>query len=56
MAIPTLKNLIGGEWQESQSTEFLEVKNPAFDETIALGAQIDSGGSGSGRRRGQGGL
>lgn len=36
MAIPTLKNLIGGEWRESQATEFLEVKNPAFDETIAL--------------------
>ena len=36
MAIPILKNLIGGEWRESQASEFLEVKNPAFDETIAL--------------------
>jgi malonate-semialdehyde dehydrogenase (acetylating)/methylmalonate-semialdehyde dehydrogenase len=36
MTIPILKNLIGGEWQESRASEFLEVKNPAFDETIAL--------------------
>jgi len=35
MAIEKLKNYIDGEWEASETTDFLDVKNPATDEPIA---------------------
>ncbi|MFZ5650891.1 MAG: CoA-acylating methylmalonate-semialdehyde dehydrogenase [Bacillota bacterium] len=35
-SIPVLKNYIGGEWVESKTKEFLEIRNPATDEILSL--------------------
>jgi malonate-semialdehyde dehydrogenase (acetylating)/methylmalonate-semialdehyde dehydrogenase len=35
MLIPALKNYINGEWVDCSANEFLEVKNPASNETLA---------------------
>ena len=35
MAIEKLKNYIDGEWESSETGDFLDVRNPATDETIA---------------------
>jgi malonate-semialdehyde dehydrogenase (acetylating)/methylmalonate-semialdehyde dehydrogenase len=36
MSIERLKNFINGEWVESETNEYLEIRNPALDEPIAL--------------------
>lgn len=36
MNVPVLKNYINGQWVESKSTEFSEVRNPATDELLAM--------------------
>ena len=35
MDLPTIKNHIGGQWLTSQSTNALDVRNPATDEVLA---------------------
>ncbi len=36
MAVKKLKNYINGQWVESKTDQWLEVRNPAKDEVIAL--------------------
>ena len=36
MEVKKLKNYINGQWVESKTNQWLEVKNPAKDEVIAL--------------------
>lgn len=36
MADQVLKNFINGEWVESKTEKYLEIKDPALDETVAL--------------------
>ena len=50
MEVKRLKNYINGQWVESKTSKWLEVKNPATDEVIALCPETTTGGDRSDRQ------